>query len=436
MLRNKRGSVTILILLIFLSLISAVTVFINVSKKLAVKSTTKELGLVWCEAILGEYDLNLQGRYGIFAFDGIESDINEKIDFYAHQSFLGKKYIAYQGANCSLYNYSLGNLSCFKRQIVKEGKCAVLNKNNGIREIKAAKNAKTISPSKVEFKDLPSSENETSMDIKTAIEILKKLKSLNKVVKSGSEAYFEKKYIEKYFKNHSSDKKLGRTYFNLEEEYILNGKTSDDENRKSTKRKLILLRSTINLVYLQTDKEKHAETLAAAEALTPGPWAVATQKALQAAWAVAEARNDYMLLVNGKKVPFYKTKDSWATDLKSLTKDAVKKMKSRKKIEKDKNKESKPQKEENSLSKSDFNTDLPYIEMDNYKGEVYEDYISAMIFLMREETKLLRIMDLIEINMKTMYYGGFRVRDYNSGVKAGIKVNGGICVVKKEYTPK
>lgn len=91
MLRNKRGSVTILILLIFLSLISAVTVFINVSKKLAVKSTTKELGLVWCEAILGEYDLNLQGRYGIFAFDGIESDINEKIDFYAHQSFLGKK---------------------------------------------------------------------------------------------------------------------------------------------------------------------------------------------------------------------------------------------------------------------------------------------------------------------------------------------------------
>ena len=240
--------------------------------------------------------------------------------------------------------YSLGNLSCFKRQIVKEGKCAVLNKNNGIREIKAAKNAKTISPSKVEFKDLPSSENETSMDIKTAIEILKKLKSLNKVVKSGSDAYFEKKYIEKYFKNHSSDKKLGRTYFNLEEEYILNGKTSDDENRKSTKRKLILLRSTINLVYLQTDKEKHAETLAAAEALTPGPWAVATQKALQTAWAVAEARNDYMLLVNGKKVPFYKTKDSWATDLKSLTKDAVKKMKSRKKIEKDKNKESKPQK--------------------------------------------------------------------------------------------
>lgn len=427
MLKNKKGSVTILILLMFLSLISCVMIFIDASREQAVKSNTKEMSLVWCESILGEYDLNLQGRYGIFAFEGIEKDINEKLDFYAGKSFFNKKYIKYEGANCSLYNYSLRNLPCFKKQIVKEGKYAALNKNRGIREIKAASNAKTLSPDKVDFTDLPSSNSNTFIDIKSSFETVKKLSSIKDLIKKGTDKYFERKYVEKYFKNDLEDKKLGRTYFNLEEEYILNGKLSDEKNRKSTKRKIIIIRSIMNLVYLQTDGKKQAETLAAAEILTPGPWAAATQKAIQAAWSLAEARNDYIILLKGGKVPFCKTDNSWATDLKSILKSAMKKKPDAK---------TSHSAEKKALEKTDFHTELPYVHVNNDSGENYADYLSAMIFLMKDDIKLNRMMDLIEINMQTMYYGGFRLKNYSTGLHAKFKVNGGEHFVKKEYTPK
>lgn len=435
MLRNKKGSVTVLVLLIFLSVISAVMVFVNASKQLAIKSLTKELGLMWSESILGEYDLNLQGRYGIFAFEGIEYDVNSKFDFYAGESFKNKKYIKYEGTKSSLYNYSLGNLQCLKKQVIKEGKCVTLNKKYRIKEIKAAKNAETIRPSKVNLSELPSAGLKNNFDFKSTVTMIKKLKSIKAIAKSGSDIYFENKYIEKYFKNYSTHKNLGKTFFDCEEEYILNGGSSDSENQKITKRKLIILRSAMNLAYLQTDKVKQAETFATAELLTPGVFAAGTQKAIQAAWALAEARNDYMLLINGKKVPLFKTKQSWATDLKELTKGMVKSgTYGRRKGDighiKDRNGDS-----GKSLDKKDFNKKLPYIEINNNSGEIYEDYIFVMLFLMNEDTKLVRMMDIIEANMKIGYYGGFNIKRYNTGIEANIKLNGGNYVVKKEYTP-
>lgn len=455
MLRNRKGSATILIMLLFVTLVSMVMIFVKAAKSAGIRSSAKELGLVWCESVLGEYDLNLQGRYGIFGFNGIAKDINEKINFYATASFGNKKYIKVENADCDLYPHSLESTVCFNEQIVKEGKCAVLNKDRGIKEIKAANDAHTISPKNIKFSDLPSHGSADAFSIKRLRETLRNIKNFDELIKAGTDKYFQRKYIEKYFKNRADEKKLGKTFFRCEQEYILNGKNTDEENESSTKKKIILLRSVMNMIYLQSDKVKSAETLAAAELLTPGPWAAATQKAIQAAWSLAEARNDYHLLINGEKVPFYKDSSSWATDIESIIKSAKEKKKGKdkkrngggrkpvdekgkKRIDKSHGESADPgrnsdEKDGKSLTAKDFDSKVPYINPDNKRGEKYEEYISGMIMLIDNDVKLLRMMDLIEINMKILYYGGFKIKDYNRGLTVRLKINGENYVFKKTY---
>ena len=60
MMWNKQGSVTIYVLLFFLTLVSMLMTFVNVSKTLAVGSVSSELALLWSDNILAEYDRNLQ----------------------------------------------------------------------------------------------------------------------------------------------------------------------------------------------------------------------------------------------------------------------------------------------------------------------------------------------------------------------------------------
>ena len=54
MMWNKQGSVTIYVLLFFLTLVSMLMTFVNVSKTLAVGSVSSELALLWSDNILAE----------------------------------------------------------------------------------------------------------------------------------------------------------------------------------------------------------------------------------------------------------------------------------------------------------------------------------------------------------------------------------------------
>ena len=53
MLRNRKGSATILIMLLFVTLVSMVMIFVKVAKSAGIRSSAKELGLVWYERGLG-----------------------------------------------------------------------------------------------------------------------------------------------------------------------------------------------------------------------------------------------------------------------------------------------------------------------------------------------------------------------------------------------
>lgn len=75
------------------------------------------------------------------------------------------------------------------------------------------------------------------------------------------------------------------------------------------------MRFPINMAHLYSDPEKRAALAAAAQAMTPGAAAAATQAALASTWAYAEADNDVELLWQGKKVPMVKDYSTWAIEL-------------------------------------------------------------------------------------------------------------------------
>ena len=118
---RKKGSVTILIMLFFVTLVSMIMVFVSVSKDYAVKSTARELGLLWTNSILAEYDINLQERYNIFGFYGLEGNVEKKINYYAGESYSNKSNVTYKGCRAELYDYSLANVEMSGKQIVAVG---------------------------------------------------------------------------------------------------------------------------------------------------------------------------------------------------------------------------------------------------------------------------------------------------------------------------
>ena len=275
MMRNKRGSVTIYVLLFFLTMVSMLMTFISVSKTLAVEGVAGELGLLWSESILAEYDRNLFDRYGIFAFYGTERSVERKLDGYAGDSFGDKAYIDYEGAHCDLYDTRLRCIKEMKKQVVSCGKMSVLGelakKPSAIVPLEGAEKGGAI------LEDLPSEGCGGSFKTEQLVDLVKNGRGLSGILKEGTDPFFENRYLMTYFKNGMSDHDLGQTHWQLEAEYVICGKKDDEENRKAMKRRIVGIRFALNMWYLMNDPERSAETLAAAELLTPGPAALATQ---------------------------------------------------------------------------------------------------------------------------------------------------------------
>ena len=57
-------------------------------------------------------------------------------------------------------------------------------------------------------------------------------------------------------------------------------------------------------------------------------------------------------------------------------------------------------------------------------GLNYDEYLLIMICALNDNVRLLRIMDLIQINMKYRYYADFNMMEYYTGVRFTIEANG------------
>ena len=58
------------------------------------------------------------------------------------------------------------------------------------------------------------------------------------------------------------------------------------------------------------------------------------------------------------------------------------------------------------------------------EGLSYDEYLMIMIMSLNDNVRLLRIMDLVQINMKYRYYRDFNLMEYYTGTRFTLEVNG------------
>lgn len=150
-----------------------------------------------------------------------------------------------------------------------------------------------------------------------------------------------------------------------EMEYLISGKSTDQDNLKSVVYKLLAIRFALNYSYLLSSGEKQAEAYALAAAISnvgsvvPGV-IEGVKLLLLAAWAYGEAIVDLRSLLSGKKVPLIKTDATWQLSLSNL----------------------------GSLSANENTSD---------QGNDYNDYLKILLLLqLDQKEKYHRMMDLME----------------------------------------
>ncbi len=107
-----------------------------------------------------------------------------------------------------------------------------------------------------------------------------------------------------------------------EQEYLLCGKYSDEDNLEKVAARLLLVREGINFAYLMTDSAKKEEAFAMASAIAVAaaiPGAVkAIQMGLLASWAYAESVVELRTLFSGGKIAAVKSAGNWNVSLSQI----------------------------------------------------------------------------------------------------------------------
>lgn len=396
----KKGSYIVFLVFFFSGLMIMIGAVIHRSIEDVVYSSTENLGRLWGNSIIAEYDRELKERYGFTGYYGNIQSVKEKLELYSDYSFNGKGYIEVGDIECELEEFRLAE----PEQIRKQIKYMMLSGWTPEKDKKTENEDEEI-------------HEESGNRYISAPWILEALPSN----RSGGAHFgdyisiggaFEIEYIFKAFKDYVDKRELAKTYFDNEVEYIITGKPDDEKARKGVYYKLLFERNASNLIYLYSCSEKRTAAMTAAELLTPGPAAVLTQGLILETWALFEARNDIELLYAGEKVPLVKGDANWAIELDNVIK---------KEFEKDNR-------------KLDADKEAPkYIKPERIEGLNYSEYLRTLLLTVSGELRILRIMDLIQINMKYTYCDYFLWEDYYTGLKFSIVVNGRKHEFVEEY---
>lgn len=125
-------------------------------------------------------------------------------------------------------------------------------------------------------------------------------------------------YLNKYTSHYQNQLQMPHA-LEYEQEYILFGKSTDEDNLKKMAGKLLLLREGINFAYLLTDSAKREEALAMATAIAAAaaiPAVItAIQMGLLASWAYAESIVELRTLFSGGSVAAIKSSGNWTVSL-------------------------------------------------------------------------------------------------------------------------
>ena len=209
----------------------------------------------------------------------------------------------------------------------------------------------------------------------------------------------EMSYIFKAFKDHVDDRDLGKTYFDNEIEYIISGKLNDEKSRKAVYDKLIIERNGMNLIYLYSCTEKRQAALEAAEIITPLGHLLSCKESKKNGITYLEIPCAFDI----ETTNIFKKDENWALGLDAAVDSEF------------------GEKENGEL---DTRETKKYVKPRSIEGQNYGDYLKTLLAAVPENKRLLRIMDLIQINMKYAYCDYFLMDDYYYGLKYEMTVNG------------
>ena len=415
---NKRGSSVLLLAMIFTAFAMVILSSILIAREWTVKSECEAFGRVFAKAILSEYDKHLLQDYGILGYQGNDAAVEEKIRQYMAYSMKGKLRVRDLDAEAGLGGYELSDPANF-RKAMKDGFGGSLAEalvHGGTRH---ARGKEEVLPERsitnpVVLDTLPSGHTSASVDAGALSEKLKSGNLFDAVTDTGSSAAVELAFIRTYFSSHTMKAGSLESYFPHELEYIVRGSADDQTNYKSCRRKIFLIRNAMNLISVYKDPEKVEVVSAVAELITPGPLALVTQGVLMEAWAALESENDVQTLVRGGRVPLIKTPAQWQTGLRAVldSKEVRQKL--------DEEAEALLRENEGEILKDAEGFDAG---KEIAEGQTYEDYLMVMILTMNSNTRLRRIMDLVQINMKYRYYEEFSLEEYYTGVRFSMHVD-------------
>lgn len=210
-------------------------------------------------------------------------------------------------------------------------------------------------------------------------------KKLEQVLSNGINVLLYQSYIKDHFKSYvSKESKFSKNPIEYEQEYILCGQKTDKKNLEKVVDRILLLRTVANFTYIMTDSGRKQKAYTAALALVGftgiGALVKATEYAILAVWSYEEALVDVAALLQGKKVPLFKSRSTFVmkfADVLSISR-------------------SKIQSKAKQLAKNPSGVAMGY-----------EDYLQLFLLFEPQAQKNYRTMDLIEANMKLRHSEDF-----------------------------
>lgn len=402
--KKKKGTSSVFLVMILASMITLVMAFVSAALRVGAIGYVDGLVNLSSRSLLSEYDLHLKNDYGLFAFRGHKQEIINKLTENLAYTLDHNKYIKLTGVDANTGGYSLADVDIFEKELNEYTKFAIARGMIGDllgeeetqqqKPIDTENKGRTLRNHKI-IDQLPSGGNPGDGSI---VDTLKEMINGGGLLQKGSADYLTVQYIMHTFKN--AQKTNSRdTFFNNEAEYILEGEMSDEKNRKKVRSDIIKVRNAVNLVFVWTNAKMRTELLAAAQLVGVEVGTALAAIALSEAWALAEAENDMRILEHGKKVPLYKTEDTWAIDIQSII----------------------------------DNKESGYIDTHSATGSTYQEYLQMFLFAQPRAMKLGRIMDLIQINIQGKYDRTFLIKEHNMGFWVKAEADGRDYIYDQKY---
>jgi len=433
---NKKGGVIVFLSSILITMIMVSMVFVHASRSIGGAAYTDAVLELAGRSSLSEFDRRLKDDYGIFAFYGYEDLVAANIHFYASASFDKKipdefKWgfgtiidlfrLDLQKVDVSLASYSLMDVNVLEEQIsehmnyiiAQKGIDYIRNKwrNNNQNESSADDENSANRQSnrelrnRSEIESLPSSGSRTGGVNMALLEQISE-SSAPDFLNEGLLTVKINEYILSHFNNAAIQNIKEDTFFTYEVEYILFGNFSDSRNLEVFRRNFLILRSALNLTHIMTNPEKRE--LARNISSMFGKFAPIAFTAIVTAWSIAEAENDARRLMDGKNVALFKTNDTWALSLENAVR---------------------------VIAEYDDEGEIidvhasprpirGYVSPKSSSGMSYMEYLRLFLYFQNRETKLLRTMDLIQLNFRGSYYEDFLIKDHYTGFSLSATVSG------------